>query len=140
MPSFLSTAKLILIPKTSSPQTAADFRPISCCNVVYKCISKLLCSRLKSILPDIISHSQSAFIQQRELSYNIMICQDVMRGYHRKHLSPRRMMKVDLHKAFDSIHWDFLRELLTALKFPKIFFTWVLSCMTNMQFIINLNG
>ena len=104
MPRFLSTTKLVLLPKTSNPQSTTDFRPISCCNVVYKCISKLLNSRLKSILPSLISHNQSAFVKQRELLYNIIICQDIMRGYHRKHILPRCMMKIDLHKAFDSIH------------------------------------
>ncbi|KAJ8445791.1 hypothetical protein Cgig2_027872 [Carnegiea gigantea] len=140
MPRYLSNTKLILIPKTASPQTATDFRPISCCNVVYKCISKLLCSRLKNILPGIISQSQSAFIKQREILYNIMICQDIVRGYHRKHTTPRCILKVDLHKAFDSIHWDFLKEMLIALKFPKRFITWVLSCVTNVDFSIHLNG
>jgi len=63
MSRFLSTIKLILIPKIANPQSPADFRPISCCNVVHKCISKLLCSRLKGILPGLISHNQSAFIK-----------------------------------------------------------------------------
>ncbi|KAJ8419461.1 hypothetical protein Cgig2_005509 [Carnegiea gigantea] len=71
IPIFLSATKLIVIPKTSSPQTAADFRRSSCYNVAYKCISKLLCSKLKDILSGIISHSQSAFIKQRELLHNI---------------------------------------------------------------------
>ena len=47
MPSFLGKTKLILLPKVPSPTYAKDFRPISCCNVVYKCIAKLLCMRLR---------------------------------------------------------------------------------------------
>ena len=50
------------------------------------------------------------------------------------------MMKIDLHKAFDSIHWDFIKDWLTALKFPKVFIQWVLSCVTTVNFKINLNG
>lgn len=47
---------------------------------------------------------------------------------------------MDLHKAFDSIHWDFIHELLQALKFPKPFIQWIMTCVTNVSFRIQLNG
>lgn len=36
-----STA-VALIPKKDVPESMRDFRPISCCNVIYKCISKVI--------------------------------------------------------------------------------------------------
>lgn len=36
-----------LLPKISTPKTVADYSPISCCNVLYKCISKILSERIK---------------------------------------------------------------------------------------------
>jgi len=140
MPLFISSTKLILLPKVAHPQTAADFRPISCCNVLYKAISKLLSSRLKLILPELINQSQGAFVPGREIIYNILMCQDLARGYNRKHISPRCMLKVDIHKAFDSIHWDFLENLLHALRFPKAFTKWIMACVSNVEFILHLNG
>jgi len=104
MPLFISATKLIVLPKVAHLQSASDFRPISCCNVIYKVITKLLCLRLKSVLPNLINQSQGAFVNGREILFNVLICQDLARGYHRKHISPRSMMKVDLRKAFDSIH------------------------------------
>jgi len=50
------------------------------------------------------------------------------------------MLKIDLQKAFDSIHWEFVKEMLTELKFPEIFIKWIMTCVTLVTFSINLSG
>jgi len=57
MPRFMSATKLVILPKITHPQAITDFRPISCCNVLYKCISKMLCARIKGVLPHLINQS-----------------------------------------------------------------------------------
>ncbi|GJT26179.1 RNA-directed DNA polymerase, eukaryota, reverse transcriptase zinc-binding domain protein [Tanacetum coccineum] len=37
-----------LVPKISTPLKVSEFRPIACCNVLYKCISKILTERIKN--------------------------------------------------------------------------------------------
>ena len=57
MPLFISATKLILLPKVAHPQFATDFCPISCCNALYKVITKLLCMRLRMVMPSLINQS-----------------------------------------------------------------------------------
>ncbi|KAJ8419799.1 hypothetical protein Cgig2_030528 [Carnegiea gigantea] len=83
MLSFLGETKLVLLPKVLNPTQVKEFRPISCCNVIYKCIAKLLCTRLKEVLPHLIHQYQGAFVKERELLFNIFICQDIAKGYSR---------------------------------------------------------
>lgn len=66
-----------------------DFRPISCCNVIYKCVTKIIANRLKKVLPSLISTNQSAFVEGRKIVDNILLAQELVRNYHRRGLSPR---------------------------------------------------
>ncbi|XP_057526250.1 uncharacterized protein LOC130805490 [Amaranthus tricolor] len=54
---------ITLIPKVPNPLHPGDFRPISCCHVLYNCISKLICSKLKLVLDFLIDQAQGAFVE-----------------------------------------------------------------------------
>nr|GEV67078.1 hypothetical protein [Tanacetum cinerariifolium] len=53
---------LALIPKVTTPLRVNDFRPISCCNVLFKCISKILTNRIIEGIKDVVNENQSAFV------------------------------------------------------------------------------
>ena len=48
---------IALVPKVPNPGSMHDYRPISCCNTIYKCISKIIDARIKQCIPGIISPS-----------------------------------------------------------------------------------
>jgi hypothetical protein len=91
---------LTLVPKKKNPTTMGDYRPISCCNLIYKCITKILANRLLPGLDDIISPNQGAFIPNRSISENILLAQELVCDYHKKKGRPRSTLKVDLMKAY----------------------------------------
>ena len=91
---------IALVPKVPNPGCMHDYRPISCCNTIYKCISKIIAARIKQCIPDIISPSQSAFVQGRSISDNVLITQELMLNYHRDIGPPRCALKVDIMKAY----------------------------------------
>lgn len=68
---------ITLIPKIKQAVSLDDYRPISLCNVVRKIFSKVLANRLKLILHEVISESQSAFIPRWLISDNFLLAQEL---------------------------------------------------------------
>ncbi|GJX44064.1 hypothetical protein Tco_0260740 [Tanacetum coccineum] len=54
---------LALIPKVNAPARVNDYRPISCCNVLFKCISKIIANRLKDSLKRTLRIRSSYFTE-----------------------------------------------------------------------------
>lgn len=133
-------AALALIPKSKHAPEAKDFKPISCCNVFYKTISKVIANKLAKVVPNIIDPAQCAFLEDRIMSDHVLLAQQLIRNYGRKSSSPRCMLKVDLRKAFDTVSWPFILNLLDRLGFPTGIIIWIKQCITTSSFSISLNG
>ncbi|XP_024013151.1 uncharacterized protein LOC112087465 [Eutrema salsugineum] len=59
---------------------------------------------------------------------------ELVSGYHLDSISSRCALKIDVSKAFDSVHWKFLLTILEALNFPMEFVHWVHLCITTASF------
>ena len=118
----------------------SDFRPISCCFVFYKCISKILVGRIRNFLGTIVSENQSAFIPGRSIVDNILLSQELVRGYHLNRGFPRCALKVDIQKAYDTVNWQFLQVILVQFGFHPIMISWIMKCVTTPSFMVSING
>lgn len=140
MPIGLNSAILNLVPKIAHPVGMKEYKPIACCNVVYKVYSKVLTERLKSVLDGLISNKQAAFLKGRSISGNALLMHELVRNYHKKGGQERCVGKVDIIKAYDTVRRSFLLEVAKILNFPPIFINWVMNCFCIARFSINLNG
>lgn len=106
----INATNIVLILKVKSREKMSDFHPISFCNVIYKIISKVLANRLKLILPQIISPTQSAFVLGRLIIDNILLAYKTLHTMHcrKKGKNGSLALKLDISKAYDWVEWDFL--------------------------------
>lgn len=75
----INATMISLIPKVKNPLS------FSYCNVLYKCIFKVLYVKLRKSFSILVTENQAAFVGERSLVHNILICHDLMRHYNRKH-------------------------------------------------------
>jgi mannosylglycoprotein endo-beta-mannosidase len=115
---LLNTANMVLLPKKERSETASDYRHVSLMHSISKILCKLLANRLAPELDKLISRNQSAFIKKRSIQDNFLYVKNVIRDAHCKN-SPTAFLKLDLAKAFDSVEWPFLLEVLEQMGFGQ---------------------
>ncbi|XP_056697396.1 uncharacterized protein [Spinacia oleracea] len=57
-----------------------------------------------------------------------------------RNVKPSCLLKVDMQKAYDTVNWSFLQEMLEQLGFPQKFVHLVMECVTTPKFSLMING
>jgi len=115
---LLNSALLTLLPKKDDASSVKDFRPISLIHSFAKLVTKLLANRLAGRLSELVSSNQSAFVKGRCIHDNFLLVQQTARFLHQQK-QPRILLKLDISKAFDSVSWPFLLEVLQRRGFGR---------------------
>jgi hypothetical protein len=142
MPEGVNDTVIVLIPKNQNAKSLRDFRPISLCNVIYKVVSKCMVNRLRPLLDDIISPTQTAFIPGRLITDNAVIAFECIHAIQKNKDNKGRYCayKLDIAKAYDRVDWNYLEGTLRKLGFTEIWIKWVMSCVKSVNYTVRLNG
>ena len=116
-----------------------NWRPISLVNVDAKLMSKVLANRIKSVLPNIIHHNQTGYVQDRYIGETIRSIFDIMEFTVKRNV-PGMLIFIDFQKAFDSLEWDFIFGCLDAFNFGPDFSRWVKTFYKNIASCVINNG
>jgi len=128
-----------LIPKVDSPQRLNDFRLISLVGSMYKILAKYLANRLRAVIGSIISDSQSAFTKGRQILDGILVANEIVDDAHR-HKKELLLFKVDFEKAYDSIDWGLLQDVMLNMGFPTLWRKWLKECTETTTASVLVNG
>ncbi|XP_019192477.1 PREDICTED: uncharacterized protein LOC109186787 [Ipomoea nil] len=141
-PARLNDTNIILIPKKKTPEMVSDYRPIALSNVVYRIMAKVITARMKPLMGDIISDTQSAFISDRIITDNILIAAEVGHFLNRKQcgITGWGALKLDMAKAYDRMEWPFLRSMMLALGFDGRWVDLIMLCVTSVSYTIQIGG
>ncbi|CAM8954034.1 unnamed protein product [Rhodiola kirilowii] len=137
----LNRTLITLIPKKKDAERMEDWRPISLFTVAIKIITKILAMRLRSILNQIFSPFQSAFIKGRIISDNFIVAHEIAHYLKNcgEHSSYYASIKVDMSKAYDRVEWLFLEKLLLKLGFADKWFNRIIKCVSSISYQVRVN-
>jgi len=118
IPPKMNHTFVTLIPKKPKAVTMLEYWPISLCNVIYKLVTKVITNKLKDLLLNIISDTQSAFTPGRVITDNILIAYEIFHFMHGNTGTRGPMaIKLDMSKAYDRVEWSFLRRGMLRIGF-----------------------
>jgi hypothetical protein len=69
---------------------------------------------------DLVSNAQSAFIRKRSIHDNFLYVKNLATRFNKAKI-PALLFKLDIHKAFDSISWEYILDLPHRRGFPPRF-------------------
>nr|GEY66824.1 RNA-directed DNA polymerase, eukaryota [Tanacetum cinerariifolium] len=130
---------IALIPKVTNAKFVADFHPISLIGNVYKVVTKILANRLAMVILYLISNTQSAFVASRQILDGPFILNEVLSWCKRK-MKQALVFKVDFAKAYVSVHWDFLLDVLLAFGFGLKWCHWIRGIFSSNMASVLVNG
>lgn len=107
---------MILLPKKPGANTVDAFRPICLQNCCVKILAKILTTRLQREISPLIDWDQTGFLKGRSSSKNFVYATELVQVWY-KRKSPTVVLKLDFTKAFDTINWSGLMEIMRAQGF-----------------------
>ncbi|GAA0140129.1 hypothetical protein LIER_35189 [Lithospermum erythrorhizon] len=131
-----------LLPKVQSLELIAQFCPISLCNVVSKVISKCIANQLKQVLPSFISSTQSAFVDDRMITDNVLLAYKVHHVIKKKKVGQYGFfsLKLDMEKAYDRVEWGYLKNVMLTMGFPDKLVSLIMDFITTVSYSVLING
>lgn len=137
--SAINKSLVSLLPKKEGALEVSDFRPINLVHGAVKIFEKVVACRQVEDLPKLVGNHQSAFVKGTSLHDNFMLVQSTARRLHALRNSAV-LLKLDISKAFDSVQWPFLIEVLQHMGFGPRWRSWICGILSTSTTKVMVNG
>jgi len=135
----LNDAYMILLKKKEGAEEIREYRPISLIHSFGKLVTKCMANRLARFLDQLVTRNQTAFIKGRSIHENFREVQLACKALHASR-SPCVMLKIDIAKAFDTVAWEFLLDVLQHMGFGTRWRNWIAAILSSSSSKVLLNG
>ena len=107
----LNATFLVMIPKKGNVEDIKDYKPISMLGGVYKILAKVLANKLRRVIDKVVSPSQNAFMEGRQILDAALIASKVVDSMLRRN-DDRLVCKLNIEKAYNHLNWEFVLEVM----------------------------
>ncbi|RVW96589.1 Transposon TX1 uncharacterized 149 kDa protein [Vitis vinifera] len=135
----LNATFLVLIPKKGGAEDLKDFRPISLVEGLYKWLAKVLANKMKGVLAKVISTSQNAFVEGRQIMDTVLVANEAIDSIVKSNRGAI-LCKLDIEKAYDHVNWDFLLAMMEKMGFGERWCRRIKWCLSTVRYSVMVNG
>lgn len=140
IPQSWQEAVISIIPKQGKDKNeCSSYRPISVLNVDYKLFASILSKRLEVVISELVDLDQTGFIQNRQTQDNLRRTLQIMSHITTENISAM-LLSLDAEKAFDSVGWDYLYQVLARFGFNNKFIECIKGLYLSPKAKIKING
>ena len=108
-------------------------------NADYKIASKAIATRIKKVLPQLIYTDQTGFMKDRFIGQNIRLLCDLLEQTELENI-PGFLLQLDFRKAFDTIEWPMIQQVLSIFNFGVSIKRWIETFYCNAESSVINNG
>ena len=135
----MKTGIIRVLYKKDNPSKLKNWRPISLLTLDYKILTKILASRLNSVLNKLLHPFQSSGVKDRNVLNNILNLDTIIQYIEENNLNAA-FISLDNEKAFDRLEQNFMIKVLEKYNFPQEYITWIKIIYSNIKAKILVNG
>ena len=94
---------------------------------------------MATVLPDLISPHQVAFIKGRKIQDHIALAHELTQSLQKGAKGKGICLKLDISKAFDKLSWDFLFKALDFFRFSRAWSSLIHECVCSSKGYVLIN-
>ncbi|XP_026377791.1 uncharacterized protein LOC113272102 [Papaver somniferum] len=140
IPKGFNSNFLFLLPKVKGAKKAEQFRPNGLENFSFKIITRIITTRLSSMVNKLVSSQQGAFIKGRTIHEKIVLASEMINEMNVKRRGGNVGLKLDISQSYDFLSLEFLFEVLRRFGFSEVGINWLRILFTSSRIFVLVNG